>query len=53
MFEALSEGWRVKGDARLESMEFRWKWFNGSMKSLLVWARAKCLFYGERNSVIE
>lgn len=47
------EGWRVQGDLQLESMEFRWERFNGSMKSLLSWARGKGLFYGERNSVIE
>ncbi len=53
VFEALNKGWRVQGDPQLESTEFRWREFNGSMKSLLVWARAKGLFYGERNSVIE
>lgn len=53
VFEALSEGWRVMSDAQLESTGFSWRRFNGSMKSLLAWARAKGLFYGERNSVIE
>jgi len=53
VFEALHKGWRVQGDPQLESTEFRWKEFKGSMRSLLAWARAKGLFYGERNSVIE
>ena len=53
VFEALHKGWRVQGDPRLESKEFRWKQFDGGMKSLLAWARAKGVFYGERNAVIE
>jgi len=53
VFEILNEGWRVQGDRELESTGFRWNRFNGSMKSLLAWARARGLLYGERNSVIE
>ncbi len=53
VFERLNNGWRVQGDPQLESAEFTWRRFNGSMRSLLAWARAKRLFYGERNAVIE
>jgi hypothetical protein len=53
LFEKLNDRWRVRGDQRLESAEFQWRRFNGSMKSLLAWARAKGLLYGGRNAVIE
>jgi hypothetical protein len=53
IFERLNEGWRIEGDPKLESKEFGWKQFNGNMNSLLRWARAKGVFYGERNAVIE
>jgi hypothetical protein len=53
IFERLNEGWRIEGDPKLESKEFHWQQFNGSMNSLLRWARAKGLFYGERNAEIE
>ncbi len=53
VFEALNEGWRVQGDPQLESMEFEWNRFNGSMKSLMTWARAKGLFHGDRTAIVE
>lgn len=53
LFEQLNDGWRVEGDPGLESETFKWRRFNGSMRSLLAWARAKGLFYGEGNAVVE
>lgn len=51
--EALNDGWRVQGDNSFHSAGFHWEKFNGSMKSLLAWARAKGIIYGDRNAVIE